>query len=82
MKNTKHTLNFSPRTKLRLSEIRRIIVRDRIIIPPLSLRVLREMCDDGRLECAGRFGRDLLVFEDSFLEWVKSLDQPRDLQTE
>lgn len=61
---------------MRLSEIERIIKKDRILIPPPSRTKLLAMCEDGTLETAGdrpsRFG--WLVYEDSFLRWVKSLD--------
>jgi len=75
MNTTQRLLDLSPRTKLRLSETERLIRAHRIVIPPLSRRALREMCEAGTLETAPRRGaRDWLVYEDSFLDWVKSLD--------
>ena len=75
MKHTQRTLDLSPRTKLRLSEVERLIKAHRIIVPPPSRRKLVEMCDDGTLETAAhRPGQPYLVYEDSFLRWVRSLD--------
>jgi len=67
---------LSPRTKLRLSEVERLIRTHRIIVPPLSRRRLVELCEDGTFETVGKkgSGRSWLVYEDSFLRWVKSLD--------
>ena len=76
MKNTQRTLDLSPRTKLRLSEVERLIKEHRIIVPPLSRRKLVELCEDGTLETVDRrvSGKHWLVFEDSFFKWVGSLD--------
>lgn len=76
MTHTQHLLDLKPRTKLRLSEIERLIRKHRIIVPPLSRRILIEMCEDGTFETVGthRAGQVWLVFEDSFLRWVKSLE--------
>ena len=64
------------RTKLRLSEVQRLIERHRIIVPTPTRRTLSNMCEDGRLETAenppGKLG--WLVYEDSFWSWVRSLD--------
>lgn len=64
------------RTKIRLAEIDRLIRKHKVIIPPLDRRTLRAMCEDGTFETAGngpsKFG--WLVYEDSFWQWVKSLD--------
>lgn len=64
------------RAKMRLSEIERILRRERIPIPPPSRTALLGLIEDGTLETAGdepsRFG--WLVYEDSFWRWVKSLD--------
>ncbi|MGE3465549.1 MAG: hypothetical protein AB7J13_01335 [Pyrinomonadaceae bacterium] len=73
MNTTQRLLDLSPRTKLRLSEVERLIRIHRIVIPPLSRRKLRDMCEDGTFETI-RHGRYWLVFEDSFLAWVKHLD--------
>lgn len=74
MNTTQRLLDLSPRTKLRLSEVERLIRIHRIVIPPLSPRHLREMCEAGIFQTAPRTGREWLVYEDSFLDWVKSLD--------
>ena len=64
------------RPKLRLSEVQRLIERNRIIVPTPTRRTLSNMCEDGRLETAanppGKLG--WLVYEDSFWKWVRSLD--------
>lgn len=69
-------LDYSSRPKLRLTEVERLIKRHRIIVPPLSRRTLTNMCEQGIFETAGvgpsRLG--WLVFEDSFWNWVKSLE--------
>jgi hypothetical protein len=77
MKYIKRTLDLSSRTKLRLSEIERLIKQHRIIVPPLSRRKLNEMCEDGTFETAKRVSPShaWLVFEDSFLKWVKDLEE-------
>ena len=64
------------RPKLRLSEVQRLIERNRIIIPTPSRRTLTNMCEDGRLETASDQAGPMgwLVYEDSFWQWVKSLD--------
>ena len=76
MKHTQRTLDLSPRTKLRLSEVERLIKEHRIIVPPLSRTTLVNMCEDGTFETAGTRPATIgwLVFEDSFWKWVKSLD--------
>ncbi len=80
MNTTQQSLDLSPinncRPKLRITEIERLISKHRIIIPPPSRRSLREMCEDGTFETAGDAPTSLgwLVYEDSFLKWVKSLD--------
>lgn len=68
-----------PRPKLRLSEIERLIKLHRIIIPPLSRATLVNMCEDGTFETAGDGPTSIgwLVYEESFKEWVLSLDGER-----
>lgn len=77
--NTKQTFDFPPRPKLRLSEIERLIKKHRIIVPPLSRATLVNMCEDGTFETAGDGPTSVgwLVYEESFLEWVQSLDGER-----
>jgi len=58
-------------------EIERLVRRHRIIVPPLSRRTLANMCEQGVFETAGAGPNDQfgwLVYEDSFLKWVKSLE--------
>jgi len=75
MTNTQRTLDLSPRTLLRLSEIERLIRKHRIIVPLPSRRYLITLCEDGTFETSARGPKDpWLVYEDSFLKWVKSLD--------
>jgi len=73
---TQQLLDLPSRPKLRLSEIERLIRKHRIIVPPPSRRALVTMCEDGTFETAKRttIGQAWLVFEDSFLDWIKSLD--------
>jgi hypothetical protein len=64
--------NFKPRTRLRLSEVERLIKQHRIIVPCPSRQTLIRMCEDGTLETPtgepGRSGWE--VYEDSFLKWA------------
>ncbi|MGD9563567.1 MAG: hypothetical protein AB7P09_01650 [Pyrinomonadaceae bacterium] len=75
-KQLKQTLDFRPRTKMRLSEIERLIRKHRIIVPAPSRQTLIRLCEDGTFETAGERPTPMgwLVFEDSFLAWVKKLD--------
>ena len=70
----------SSRAKMRLAEIERLIRKHRIITPPLSRQTLVTMCEDGTFETAGSAPTKLgwLVYEDSFLKWVRSLDSGLD----
>jgi hypothetical protein len=72
----KQVLEQSVRPKIRLAEVDRLIRRHRIIIPPLSRATLLKMCEDGTFETAGTGPTNLgwLVYEDSFVRWVDSLD--------
>ena len=75
MNITQHLLDLSPRPKLRLSEIERLIRKHRIIVPLPSRRYLITLCEDGTFETSARGPKDpWLVYEDSFLKWVNSLD--------
>lgn len=62
---------------MRLSEIDRLIKKHRIIVPPPSRQTLIRLCEDGTFETASRGTKAIgwLVFEDSFMRWVKSLDE-------
>ncbi len=75
MNITQHLLDLSLRPKLRLSEIERLIRSHRIIVPAPSRRLLIALCEDGTLETATKKRNEpWLVYEDSFLKWIKSLD--------
>ena len=65
------------RPQLRLSEVERAIRINRIIVPPLSRRSIVRMCEDGTFETAPRLTAKApyRIYEDSFLKWVRSLDQ-------
>ncbi|MGQ0540929.1 MAG: hypothetical protein ACT4O9_03635 [Blastocatellia bacterium] len=73
----KQMLDIGIRPKMRLSEIERLIKKHRIIVPPLSRQTLIRMCEAGIFETAGNAASrsGWLVFEDSFLRWVKDLDR-------
>ena len=78
MNTTKQLFDTPPRPTLRLSEVERLIRIHRIVVPPISRRRLYEMCESGELECAAALGtgrKRHLVFEDSFLEWVRRLGE-------
>lgn len=72
----KQTLDFQPRTKIRLSEVERLIRKHRIIVPPPSRQTLIRLCEDGTFETVGDKPTAIgwLVFEDSFIQWARSLD--------
>lgn len=74
--NKQQTFDFTPRPKLRLAEIERLIKKHRIIVPPLSRATLVNMCEDGTFETAGSGPTSVgwLVYEESFFEWVRGLD--------
>ena len=74
----KRLLTFNPRPKLRLVEIERLIRKHRIIVPTPTRHSLIGMCESGDFEAikfptTGR-GSRWLVYEDSFLDWVKRMD--------
>jgi len=81
MNTMQRLLDLTPRPKLRISEVERLIRINRIIIPPPSRRALLAMCEDGTFETAPRRSAraNYLVYEDSFLKWVESLDGDPDL---
>lgn len=76
MNKIQRSFDFQLRTKIRLSEIERIIRKHRIIVPPPSRQTLIKLCEDGTFETAGNRPSTIgwLVFEDSFLKWLKELD--------
>ena len=77
MHTTQQTLHKPIRTKIRLSEIDRIIRKNRIIVPPPCRDKLRELCEEGVLESVRRKSprEPYLVYEDSFLKWLEDLDE-------
>lgn len=78
-KAMKRVLEIEIRPKMRLGEIERLIRKHRIIIPTPSRQTLIRMCEAGIFETAGnQAGRNgWLVYEDSFLKWVDSLDKEK-----
>lgn len=78
----KRSSGFKPRVKMRLSEIERVIKKHRIIIPPPSRQMLIRLCEDGTLETAGDRPTPMgwLVFEDSFLMWLRRLDNSGEVE--
>ncbi len=76
-KEMKRTFDIQVRPKMRLSEIERILKDNRAIVPVPSRQTLIRMCESGVLETpTGKPGRSgWLVYEDSFLKWLKSLDE-------
>ncbi len=73
----KQIFDFTPRPKIRLGEIERLIRKHRIITPPISRQALIRMCEEGVFETCGTGPTTLgwLVYEDSFVRWVRSLDE-------
>ncbi len=72
----KQMLRQRSRTKLRLSEVERLIKEHRIIIPPPSRPTLVNLCENGTFETVGGRPTRLgwLVFEDSFWNWANNQD--------
>lgn len=64
------------RSKMRLSEIERLMRKERYVVPPPSRTMLLGLIEDGTFETAGSSPTTLgwLVYEDSFWKWVRSLD--------
>jgi hypothetical protein len=75
MNNTQRTLDLSPRSVLRLSEVERLIRKHRILVPAPCRRTLIAWCEEGTFLTAPRTNPrgPHLVYEDSFLEWVERL---------
>ena len=76
MNQIKQTLDTKTRSKLRLTEIERLINKHRIIVPPPNRRTLLRMCETGIFETVGGEPTKMgwLVYEDSFWEWAKGLE--------
>ncbi len=81
MNTTQRLADIQQRTRLRLSEVERLIRIHRIIVPPLSRRTILRMCEEGTFETAPRSppSRVHLIYEDSFLDWVRKLEGNRTL---
>jgi hypothetical protein len=75
MNTTQRLLDLKPPTMLRLAEIERLIRKERLIVPPLSRRMLITLCDNGAFDIAPRTHAraPYLVTEESFLNWVARL---------
>jgi len=69
------SLDSKKGTKLRLCEIERILRKERIIIPPPTRPTLIGFCEDGTFENAIKTKLGWLVYEESFLRWISSLDE-------
>jgi hypothetical protein len=70
----KYKLDFSPRPMLRLSVIEQTIRANRVLVPPPSRPKLIALIEEGRLQ-GKRTEYGWLVFEDSFLTWIKELQR-------
>ena len=79
MQEIKHSLNITIRSTLRLSEVERLIKKHRIIVPAPSRKGLRAMCEQGAFQTVSDQPSRLgwLVYEDSFWEWVKEMNEGR-----
>jgi hypothetical protein len=67
-----YKLNFAHRTMLRLSAVEQIIRTHRLLVPPPSRPNLIALIEEGRVE--GKLTEyGWIMFEDSFLAWVKEL---------
>ena len=77
MRDKKQPLEPMFRTKLRLSEIERLIRQHRIIVPPPSRKGLITLCENRVLETAGSEATTFgwLVYEDSFWKWAREMDE-------
>lgn len=77
MNQIKQTLTVAVRSKLRLGEIERLIRKHRIIVPPPTRHTLIKMCEEGIFETVGDRPTRLgwLVFEESFWQWARGLDE-------
>ena len=84
MNTTQQLADLLPRPRLRISEVERLIRIHRIIVPALSRRTILRMCEEGIFETAPRprSGTTYLIYEDSFLKWVKGLDGNRVLASQ
>ncbi len=70
-----YELSFTIRPTLRLSRVRDILKAHRVIDPLPSRRNLIDLLEEGVIEgTLSRYG--WLVYEDSFLKWLKELNTP------
>jgi hypothetical protein len=68
----KYQLNFATRPMLRLSAVEQIIRSNRLLVPPPSRPKLIALIEEGRID--GKLTEyGWVVYEDSFLAWVKDL---------
>lgn len=70
----KYQFDFEARTMLRLSAIERIIRSNRLIVPAPSRPKLIGLIEEGRLK-GKRTEYGWLVFEDSFLQWIREMQE-------
>jgi|GEM_PF-1923665 len=63
---------FSPRTRMKLSEVERLIKKYRIVVPCPSRQTLIRMCEAGEFETVGEDPgpSGWMVYEDSFWKWA------------
>lgn len=62
---------FTPRPRILLSEVERLITKYRILVPCPSRQTLIRMCEDGTFETPGGPSRSgWMVYEDSFWRWA------------
>lgn len=73
---------YQSRSKLKLSEIERIIRQQKMIVPCPSRQTLIGLCENGTFESVGKDANGFpaptslgwLVFADSFWRWARALD--------
>ena len=68
----KYHINFATRPLLRLSAVEQIIRTNRLLVPPPSRPKLVALIEEGRIQ-GKRTEYGWVVYEDSFLAWVKDL---------
>lgn len=63
------------RPRMRLGEVERLIRKHRILLPPPSRPTLIGFCEDGTFKGAYKSRIGWLVFEDTFWEWARELNE-------
>jgi hypothetical protein len=77
----KYQLSFTIRPTLRLSRVEEILKTHRVMDPLPSRRNLIDLLEEGVLEgTLSRYG--WLVYEESFLAWLRALNNPPGRPTE